>query len=175
MSVRSFLVPLGTALLGVLASAAASGMLVSDAAAYVTRRKESDDEPDAPLLLVPVEEPSMLVRHRSHSSHRSHRSHSSGSGGGHYSGYSPSPSPSPDPRPAPSPPPAPPKPGRVSIAAYPGGRITVDGVPRGTDVTGVLTLSVGSHTVVVENKFLGTHTASVTIYDGQVGTVNVSW
>ena len=57
---------------------------------------------------------------------------------------------------------------------FPGGRILIDGTLQGTDETGTVTLTPGTHEVKVENRFLGTHTATVNIEAGQtaVNTTN---
>lgn len=78
-------------------------------------------------------------------------------------------------RPAPTPRPVPPKPARVSIVAYPGGRITLDGKIVGRDASGTLVLKPGSYAISVENRFLGTHTATIDITAGQLGVVPIKW
>lgn len=191
---------LKAALLGILASAAGSGLLVADAVAKVSRRDE-ETEAAPPLLLAPPQvDASALLAHRSHSSHRSHRSHSSGGHGSHASHYSSSSysggsswgksysgksssgkssgvSPWGDstdstPRPAK---PARAKPAKVSMVALPGGSIFVDGKRVGRDETPKLTLKPGSYTVKVENRFLGTHEQVITVREGQSGRVKVEW
>lgn len=163
-----------------LGGAAGSGMLVSGAAAQVARREEEDSPP--PLLIAQsnAKAPVLLAghrSHRSHSSHRSHRSHYSGRGGGYSSGsyrggststYVPE-------RVRPDPPPPPPKPARITLIAYPGGKIFVDGKPVGRDATGTLVLKPGSYEIRVENRFVGDHTQTITLGDGQTGTVTISW
>ena len=175
------MLPLSSAVLAALGSAAGSGLLVSDAAAQVTRRNDDDDSPP-PLLIVPSNAaPRVLLAghgsHRSHSSHSSHSSHYSSSGGGGYRGggdYSSSSS-SRSTYVKPEPPPPPPKPARVSFAAFPGGQIFVDGRPVGRDATDTLVLKPGTHSVRVLNRFLGEHTATVEISDGETGVITVSW
>jgi hypothetical protein len=165
------------AILAALGAAAATGLVVSNAAALAFTSKDDDDGPN-PLLLYPRGASFVFAGHRSHRSHSSHSSHSShysGSGtrsGGGY-GYG-TPEPVAPPEPPPRPPP-PPRPGRVSVAAYPGGRIFVDGRLVGTDVSGVLTLAPGSHDVRVENRFLGTNVSTIFVGDGETGVIDVSW
>ena len=177
MERRRIIVPLGTALLTAIASASGSGLLIGEAAAQVRRRPDDDEDSEAVLLLAPATTPPELLAHSSHSSHRSHSSHVSGGGGGGgggggYSGYAADPSPAPAP---PPPLPPPPKPGTVSFLALPGGRISVDGVIIGNDATGTLTLKAGSHEVKVENRFLGNHTVSISVSEGQTGVVEIDW
>jgi hypothetical protein len=171
---RPPLVPLGVALLAMLGTAASTGLLVGDAAAQIARRREDDSESDVPLLMAsPVGESDLLAGHGSHSSHASHtshRSHYSGSGGGAWGGGGSGG----DDTVAPAPPP-PPQPARISIVAYPGGKISVDGRPVGRDATGVLTLAAGSHTILVENRFVGSETRQIDLQAGQTGVVEVLW
>lgn len=192
---------LQAALVTLIGVAASTGLLVSDAAARVASpRREDDDLP--PLLLAPQPDVGDLLAHRSHSSHRSHRSHSShssGSSGWHYSGSSgrksggsssggsssggsssggsssggggsswdePSSVPAPRPRP---------KPAKVELIASPGGTIVVDGVEHGSDATGVLELAAGTHVVEIRNRFLGVHSTTVNVTEGQRGKVKVEW
>ena len=61
------------------------------------------------------------------------------------------------------------------MIAFPGGRIFVDGKAVGDDTTGSLYLRVGSHTVKVQNRFLGDHETTIEISDGQTGTVRIAW
>ena len=113
----------------------------------------------------------MLLAHRSHSSHSSHRSHSSHSSGGYVGRGSVGTD-----EPAPAPPPAPPPtPARVSIMAYPGGRIFVGGKLVGVDSTSTLTLPPGNYTIRVENRFVGDTNQQVSIAEGQTGIVLVQW
>lgn len=175
-------------MLAVLSAAAGSGLLVSNAAAQVKGRRSGDDDDGDPELLVslPKVQPPELLAHRSHSSHASHgssshsshQSHVSGSGGGWGGGGVDVPAPSPAPEPAPSPyvpPPAPPKPAVVRFVAFPGGRISVDGVLLGTDLTGPVTLKPQAHDIRIENRFLGEHRASISLAEGQTGLVTVDW
>jgi hypothetical protein len=170
-TVRRGLLPLSSAILAALGGAAGSGLLASDAAAQVSARRDDEDAPP-PLLVVPsnARPPILLAGHSSHSSHSSHRSHSShySSSGGH-AAWSP-----PDVDETPSPPP-PPKPAHVSVAAYPGGAIFIDGRPIAHDVTATLTLQPGSHTVKIVNRFLGEFTGTIDVVEGQIGTIPVHW
>jgi hypothetical protein len=168
--VNSPLISVGAALLALLGSAASSGLLIPDARAQVARKPDDEHEQDAPLLLVPSTDPGGFLghtSHSSHSSHSSHRSHYSGSSGGGGGTVAPSP--------APEPAPPPPKPASVSFVAYPGGRIFVDGHLAGTDATGIMTLKPGSHTVKVENRFLGEETRTIDLIEGQIGPVEIDW
>jgi hypothetical protein len=159
------LVALGTAVFAVMQGMTSTTALISPAIAQVLRRPR-DDGDDSLLLAAPGVEDPMYLAHRSHSSHRSHRSHSSHQS--HYSGsYSPGV--------VPEPPPPPPKPATVSLVAYPGGRIFVDGKLVGQDSTGTLTLKPGTHEVRVENQFVGDTNTSITVAEGQTGTVLVNW
>lgn len=179
MAIRPFLLPLGAALVGLLAPAGASGLLTANAA-VVVRRKDEEGSVDWPILQPVREDISGALAshrsHRSHSSHRSHRSHSS-----HYSssGSSYSPAYSPDYATAPNyatpPPPPPPKPGIVSLVAYPGGKIYVDGKLVGVDATRKVSLTPGTHFVRIENRFLGIKDISVVVNEGQTGVINVEW
>jgi len=76
---------------------------------------------------------------------------------------------------APEPPPPPPKPARVSFVAFPGGRITVDGAAAGSDATALLSLKPGKHYIRIENRFLGEHTTTVEVTEGQTGTLTIEW
>lgn len=176
---RGRLVPLATALLAALGGVATTGLLIAEAAAQLALKRDDDDDPP-PLLIAPSADPPPVLlahrSHRSHSSHRSHRSHSSGSGfrshssGGGSSGGSRVYDSTPEP-----PKPVPPKPARVSLVALPGGKITLDGKAVGRDATGTLVLKPGSYEVKVENRFLGTHTATIQVQDGQTGVVKIEW
>lgn len=183
---RRGIIPLSSAILAALSGAGPSGLLVSDARAQVSRRE--DEEAPPPLLVVRSNDasPILLAGHRSHRSHSSHRSHYSGHGShashrSHYSGssggggggtYVPEPAPV---RVEPPPKPKPPKPARVSFAAFPGGKIYVDGKLVGTDATGTLTLKPGTYAIKVVNQFLGEHSTNVSLGDGQAGTVTIKW
>jgi hypothetical protein len=177
--VRRALLPHSSAILAALGSAASSGLLASNAAAQIARRDDDDDAPP-PLVIAQAhnKQPILLAGHRSHRSHSSHRSHNSHySGGGGYGGSTSS-APEPVVRESPpkrEPPPPPPKPARVSFVAYPGGRIFLDDKPVGRDVTGMLILKPGRYLVRVENRFVGNHTESVEIGDGQVGPITIHW
>jgi hypothetical protein len=63
----------------------------------------------------------------------------------------------------------------VSFVALPGGSVFVDGKLVGRDETPKLTLKLGTHTVRVENRFLGTHEYVITVSEGQSGRVKVEW
>jgi hypothetical protein len=63
----------------------------------------------------------------------------------------------------------------VTLVAYPGGRIFVDGKLVGTDSTGLLTLQPGSHDVRIENHFVGDTTQTVRVDEGQTGILVVQW
>lgn len=174
---RPALLPLGVALLGVVAGAAPSSLLAAEVLSRLVPIRPRDEEgPDQPLLLTPphVEgDPFLLASHRSHSSHSSHSSHYSSRGGGWYGGgssYVPA-----APAPVAPPKPKPPKPAHVSFAAFPGGRIFVDGKEVGQDTSGVLRLSAGSHEVEIQNRFLGKGTVHVSLDEGQTGVVIVEW
>jgi hypothetical protein len=169
VGIRPTLVPLGAAILAVLGGAASTGLLIPDAVAQVARRRDEERDGIAQLLVVPADDrPIYLADHSSHRSHSSHQSHrSSAGGGGDYGGdYS---------APAPAPAPPPPKPATISFVAYPGGRIFVDGQPMGKDATGTLTLKAGSHTVRIENRFLGTETRTIDLEEGQTGVIEIAW
>ncbi len=177
MAGKSFLLPMGAAILALLGGAAQSGMLVPNAAASVLKRREDEERAQPPLLLNPSDEDlgNGLVGHRSHSSHSSHSSHRS-----HYSGSSSGYSPSNgeadlEPSPAPEPPPPPPKPAIVSLVAYPGGKVFVDGKLVGIDSTPAMALKPGAHTVRVENRFLGGSEVQIDLAEGQTGVVRVEW
>lgn len=181
--VRRALVPLSSALLAALSGASASGLLISDAAAQVGRRQDEEHAP-APLLLALADsEPVLVAGHSSHSSHSSHYSGNSGhsSHASHYSGsrggggYDTASESTPAPVARPEPPPPPPKPARVSFAAFPGGKIFVDGKPVGTDATGTLVLKPGSYVVKISNRFLGEHSTTVELTDGQSGVISLEW
>jgi hypothetical protein len=182
MNLKPRLLSLSAALLAAIGVAAPSGLVVSDAAAQVARppRPKEDDGDDGDFVLVatPRDQAPAMLAHRSHSSHSSHSSHYSGSRGSGNSG--------PDPQSAPAPvngsqgdsPPVytpPPKPGVVTLAAFPGGRISVDGKPVGQDATGALVLTPGSHEVRVDNRFVGTATTTIQIADGQTGAIDIEW
>ncbi|MEZ4301596.1 MAG: PEGA domain-containing protein [Polyangiaceae bacterium] len=77
--------------------------------------------------------------------------------------------------PAPAPPPPPPRPATVSLVAYPGGRIFVDGKLVGTDSTSTLILAAGRHEVRIENQFVGDTNMALTVSEGQTGTVVLEW
>lgn len=177
MAVKPILLPLGMALLAMLGGAARTGLLVPNAEAALSKRRENEDATDVPLLLTPSDDDvgAGLIGHRSHSSHRSHRSHSShysGSSGrsrgytGDYVG---------DASPVYEPPPPPPKPAVVSFVALPGGRIFVDGKLLGVDATPPVALKAGSHSVRVDNRFLDRGTIEVVLEEGQTGVVNLQW
>jgi hypothetical protein len=51
----------------------------------------------------------------------------------------------------------------------------VDGQPAGRDATGTMNLKAGSHTVRIDNRFLGTETRNVDLDDGQTGVVEIKW
>jgi len=163
---------LGAAVLAILQGADASGTPIPRALERELRKPHEEREDEADLLLVPprAEPPMLFAQHRSHRSHSSHSSHYSGSRS-HYSGsYAPAPRYEPPP-----PPPPPPRPAHVSLVVFPGGTIFVDGQRVGQDVTRVLRLSAGSHQVRVENRFVGTREVTVTVTEGQTGTVTVNW
>ena len=176
--VRRALLPLSSAILAALGSAAGSGLLASNAAAQIARRDDDDAPPPLVIAQAHNKEPILLAGHRSHSSHSSHRSHSSHySGGGGYGGSTSS-APEPVEREQPpkrEPPPPPPRPARVSFIAYPGGKIFIDDKPIGRDVTGTLILKPGLYLVRIENRFVGNHTESVEVTDGQVGPITIHW
>ena len=75
----------------------------------------------------------------------------------------------------PPPPPKPPKPARVTFAAFPGGKIYVDGKLVGTDLTSTLTLKPGEYVIKVVNRFVGEHSTVISVSDGQTGTVVIKW
>lgn len=178
---RRALLPLSSAILAALGSAAGSGLLASNAAAQIARRDDEDAPPPLVIAQAHNRAPILLAGHRSHSSHSSHSSHRSHSS--HYSGagsYGGSTSSAPEPvlrepAPRPEPPPPPPRPARVSFIAYPGGRIFLDDKPIGRDVTGTLILRPGSYVVRVENRFVGHHTETVEVADGQTGPITIHW
>lgn len=66
-------------------------------------------------------------------------------------------------------------PARVSFVAYPGGSIFVDGRFVGRDETSVMRLSAGEHVVRVENAFLRSHEARITLSPDQRGTIVIEW
>lgn len=178
------LISLSAALLGVVGGAASTGLLVRDAVAQVSqpaaRRREEEPAPEDLLLVVPPrdEGSTLLAAHRSHRSHSSHSSHYSGSSshGSHYSGGgSRSYAPSSSDEPTYVAPVRKEKPAHVSFMAYPGGHIYVDGKLVGLDVTKTLKLSVGNHTIRVENRFLGETSVDVTLTDGQTGIISIEW
>jgi hypothetical protein len=169
---RGPLLALSGAVLALLqGSSSPSG--VSEAFAQPAKRPKDGSDEEDPLILIPprIEQPSLLLAHRSHSSHSSHQSHSSGGYVGDPSGGADAPVGA-APAPAPAPPP---KPARVTLVAYPGGRIFVDGKLVGTDSTGLLTLQAGSHDVRIENRFVGDTTRTVRIDEGQTGIIVVQW
>jgi hypothetical protein len=45
----------------------------------------------------------------------------------------------------------------------------------GHDATATLTLHPGSHAVRIVNRFLGEHTATIEVADGQTGTIPIHW
>ena len=67
------------------------------------------------------------------------------------------------------------EPARVTLVAYPGGRISVDGKLVGTDSTGVLVLQPGRHDVRIENRFVGDTEQQIDVAAGQTGIVLVKW
>jgi len=69
----------------------------------------------------------------------------------------------------------PPKPAKVALLAIPGGSILLDGKEVGQDVTKVLRLSAGEHTVQVRNRFAGDHSAKIRLSPGQTGIVEIVW
>ncbi|HEX7841331.1 MAG TPA: hypothetical protein VF469_27825 [Kofleriaceae bacterium] len=168
-AVRKAFLPLSSAVLATLGSAAGSGLLASDAAAQVAARRDDDDSPP-PLLVAPANaaNPILLAGHRSHQSHQSHHS-SSGVG------RSRSPAENGAPDDPDSPPPPRPKPAQVVLVAYPGGKIFVDDKPAGQDQTTTLTLEPGSHKVRVVNRFLGEITTTVEVGEGQTGSIPIHW
>ena len=169
------LMPLGAALTTVVGAAAPSGLLASDIPN--ARPREDDDEGVDSLLAIPQfydHSNLILAGHRSHVSHRSHSSHySSRSSRGYSNDWAPAAAPY-VPQAA-APPPPPPKPAIVSLAAFPGGRIFVDEKLVGYDTTVPLRLAAGSHQIRVENRFLGSGSAYVSLNEGQTGTVVVKW
>ncbi|WP_437819566.1 PEGA domain-containing protein [Sorangium sp. So ce1078] len=171
MPPRSPLVALGTAVMAIIQGAMSSNTLVPSALAQAPRRPDDDVDGEDPLLLTApgIEQP-MYLAHRSHRSHQSHRSHSSHYSGGYKSGWRGSYE-----EPAPEPPPPPPKPAAVSLVAYPGGRIFVDGKLVGTDSTATLILTPGTHEVRVENQFVGDTNTSISVSEGQTGMIVVQW
>ena len=166
-TVRRALLPLSSAVLAALGSAAGSGLLASDAAAQVAARRDDEDSPP-PLLVVPSNAAPriLLAGHRSHSSHQSHYSGSrstSSSGVG-----APAES-------APEPPPPRPKPAHVVVVAFPGGKIFLADKLVGQDTTATLTLTPGSYDVRVVNRFLGDFTTTIEVSDGQTGEIPIYW
>lgn len=176
------LVLLGTILLGVVEAAEASGNALPKALDRGLRRPSDERDEDGDLLLTPPDasEMAFLGQHRSHRSHSSHASSSTGRS--HFSGSYPPPrrdrwsnsswTPAPD---EPPPAPRPPRPAHVSLVAYPGGQIFLDGRPVGHDSTRTLTLQPGTHQVRVENAYVGTSTTTITILEGQTGVVTIAW
>jgi hypothetical protein len=160
-----------------MGAAAPTGLLVPNAeASLLAKRRDEEDADDIPLLLTPSDDDvgAGLVGHRSHSSHRSHRSHSSHRS--HYSGsFHDSSSGTGTGQTFVAPRPASPKPAVISLVAVPGGRIFVDGKLVGTDATGPVALAAGSHTVRIENRFLGTGVVEVNLNPGQTGVIDVKW
>ncbi|WP_223641928.1 hypothetical protein [Corallococcus sp. EGB] len=193
------LLSVSSALLALISGAAPSGLLAprAETSHDPLRRREEEDSHHELLLVEPSEgAPVLLAGHRSHRSHSSHRSHYSGSGGGSRSyipSYEPpaptrapapsapstsstsSPSPSSEAKKTTEPPPRAPKPARVSFVAFPGGRIFVDDKAAGQDVTAPMELSAGTHSVRVENRFVGRITIDVELLEGQTGEVKLEW
>lgn len=166
-------------MLAALGAAAVSGLVSSTATAQVARRREDDDAPPPLLVAATNAAPPIQIAHgshrshSSHSSHSSHRSHYSSSGGGGYSSGNDDTAVMP--QTVAPPPPPPPKPARVSFVAYPGGRIFVNGNAAGTDSTDAMVLKPGSYQIRIENRFVGNHTATVEIAEGQTGVVTLDW
>ncbi|WP_426748855.1 hypothetical protein VZQ01_21450 [Myxococcus faecalis] len=165
------LLSVSAALMGLLGGAAPSGLLVPGIELQVAqptwRRRNEEDSRDALLLVVPPTHGQILLAgHRSHRSHSSHRSHYSGSRSRSYGGGYSAPDEAPEP---------PPRPATVSFVAFPGGRIFVDDKPAGQDVTALMRLAAGKHTVRIENRFLGTTTVEVDLVAGQTGDVTIEW
>ncbi|WP_437728224.1 hypothetical protein [Sorangium sp. So ce861] len=156
--------------MAIIQGAISSNSLVPTALAQAPRRPDDDVDGEDLLLTAPGIEQPMYLAHRSHRSHQSHRSHSSHYSGGHGSGWRSSYD-----EPAPAPPPPPPKPAAVSLVAYPGGRIFVDGKLVGTDSTATLILTPGTHEVRVENQFVGDTSTSISVSEGQTGMVVIQW
>jgi hypothetical protein len=194
--VRRGIISLSSAILAALSGATGTGLVISEAAAQVARRDE-DEDAQPPLLIARSNDaaPILLAGHRSHRSHASHRSHVSGHSSGHSSHashrshvsstgggggggtYVPDPAGTPS-KPVyvePAPRPRPPKPARVSLAAFPGGKIYVDGKLVGTDTSSTLTLKPGTYVIKVVNRFMGEHSTVISVSDGQTGTVVVKW
>ncbi len=187
------LLSVGSALLALISGAAPSGLLAqgTETSRDPLRRREEEDSHHELLLVEPSDgAPVLLAGHRSHRSHSSHRSHYSGRGGGSSRGYIPSyeppapsrastPSPSstsPEPAKTATPPVrALPNPARVSFVAFPGGRIFVNGKAAGQDATAPMELPAGTHSVRVENRFLGQVTIEVELLEGQTGEVKLEW
>ncbi|MGN6108236.1 MAG: hypothetical protein ACTHU0_24225 [Kofleriaceae bacterium] len=69
----------------------------------------------------------------------------------------------------------PPEPARVSIVAFPGGKIFLDDKPIGRDATGTLVLKPGRYVIRVENRFVGQYSESVKIREGQTGAITITW
>ncbi|MDC0685720.1 hypothetical protein [Sorangium atrum] len=170
MPPRSPLVALGTAVMAIIQGATSSNTLVPSALAQAPRRPDDDGDDDPLLLTAPGIQQPMYLAHRSHRSHQSHRSHSSHYSGGHGSGWRGSYE-----EPAPEPPPPPPKPAVVSLVAYPGGRIFVDGKLVGTDSTATLVLASGTHEVRVVNQFVGDTNTRIFLSEGQTGMIVIQW
>ena len=63
----------------------------------------------------------------------------------------------------------------MSLVAYPGGRIFVDGKLVGTDSTNVLVLQPGGHEVRIENRFVGDTNQHIYVSEGQTGIIVVKW
>jgi hypothetical protein len=63
----------------------------------------------------------------------------------------------------------------VTIVAFPGGKILIDGKSVGRDATGMLVLKPGSYIVRIENRFVGDHSETITLTDGQTGTITIDW
>jgi hypothetical protein len=166
-----------------LGGAAASGLMIPNAAAQVARKRDDEGNVDTTLLVQPPDESlgGGYLAHSSHSSHSSHASHSSHYSGSRNSGdgddYSaPSTGYGQQQAVAPAaPPPPPPKPAVVSFVAYPGGRIFINGRLIGVDSTGAVQLPAGDHDVRIENRFLGSQSVSVSLSEGQTGVVTLDW
>lgn len=171
--------PLASAIMTALTSAASSGLALAETAVQLAvKRADEEEAPPALLLALAGKQLHAQARghrsHRSHSSHRSHRSHYSGSsyrggGGGSWSSSEGDTKPTPPPRPPR------PKPARVSLVATPGGAITLDDKAVGRDSTGTLVLKPGTYRVTVSNRFIGKHEATISISDGQTGVVTIEW
>ena len=202
MANRSFLITLSAAILALLPEAGTTNLVRADAPARVAARREDEDEKDRGELLIqlPPRSEVEFAGHSSHSSHSSHRSHSShasgsssheshsshsshysggstwrGSGSGWSSGSGSSSSGESSYVPAAVARPRPPKPVAVSFAAFPGGKIYVNDVYLGKDITGAIVLEPGTHTVRIENRFLGTHNGVVEVIASRPGLIRIEW